>query len=220
MNWNDLEELWREQTAPGASTPPDERAKVALIGGFEKRSRTLSRKLFWREWREILACLFVAVYWVHKWWEIGSAGWPLLISLGLALWLIGYLLGELCRRRKMKLPAQASLSAKVAGDLAELRRQRRLLKSVGVWYVGPLALGVLVDWIVGMRLGTRPTSLGVLVTDVWVFGAIAWGVWWLNQRAVRKKIEPEIAELERLEGQLGEAVGTRKTGEGFSEEER
>jgi hypothetical protein len=91
-------------------------------------------------------------------------------------------------------PLAAPTGELVAWHRSELARQRDLLRSVPLWYLGPFVPGMLLTFF--GRWQANPEQLESLVvsfaTVVLVFG----GVWFLNVVGARK-LERKIRELER-----------------------
>jgi membrane protein implicated in regulation of membrane protease activity len=200
MNWDELTAVWRKQ--PKERVP--EAAFEVLRKTFEKKSRRLAGALFWRDIREFLAAALVIFVFARAALSRGQAGWPLWISTILVLGVAVFFLKERIRAHRNKTGPNASLLEKIEADIGELRHQRELLLKVGTWYLGPCVL----SWFIVMA-STRFHGLsGVLRTPVQMgayFGGslvLFWLVWKMNQRAVRKKIEPRLADLESLKNGL------------------
>ena len=91
------------------------------------------------------------------------------------------------------LPEDLGLTASLEFHRRELVRQRDLLRSVWLWYIGPFIPGIVV-----FGMGVRPrhgtTSWLNAVPFLSVFGVIMW----LNYRAARG-LDRQIAEIESLE---------------------
>lgn len=91
------------------------------------------------------------------------------------------------------LPEHLALTASLEFHRRELARQRDLLRSVWLWYLGPFVPGILVFGIgVSPRHGTA--SWLNAVPFLLIFGAVMW----LNYRAA-KGLDRQIAELDKLE---------------------
>jgi hypothetical protein len=200
MNWDDLTDAWRRQ--PRESVPD---AQYELLKKtFLKKSRRQAGTLFWRDVREFLAAVLVVFVFGGAALRKGPDGWPLWIACLLVLGVAGFFLKERIRAYRKKTGTNASLLEKINADIGELQHQRRLLLKVGTWYLGPLVL----SWFLvmastgfhGLSGALRtPTQMGAYFAGSLVlFGFI----WKLNQRAVHKKIEPRIADLERLKNGL------------------
>jgi hypothetical protein len=200
MNWDDLTEAWRKQPQEGV---PSARYEV-LKAKFEKESRRLARRLFWRDIRELLAALLVVFAFGKAAIRKGPDGWPLWIATILVLGVAAGFLKERIRAHRKKTGPNASLLEKIDADLGELKYQRQILLKVGTWYLGPCVL----SWLIVMA-STRFHGLGGYLRTPLQMGAyfagsivLFWFILKLNRRAVRKGIEPQIADLERLKNGL------------------
>ena len=206
MNWDDVKSAWRRQNEPRLS----EADLASLRQSLEAKQRKLARTLFWRDIREAAAGLFVAGVFALRGWRGGRSYWPLAVSVALVLGVTGFFIAERIRSRRQRLGAGASLLAKVEAGLAELRRQRRLLLNVSLWYIAPL----FVAWAIGFLTSLANTPAHrhrhpVFLVCYLLIGIpfMTWGVRALNHRAVRRKIEPRLAELESLRADLLSAGG-------------
>jgi membrane protein implicated in regulation of membrane protease activity len=200
MNWDDLTSIWRKQPQERV---PEVQLEV-LKNAFLKKSRRLARKLFWRDILELVGAGFVIFVFSSVAMQKGRAGWPLWIATALILGLAIFFLNERIRAKRNRTGTNAPLVQKIEADLAELRHQRKLRLAVGSWYLGPIFL----SWyIVLASIGFHGLS-GILRMPVQMGGYLVgglflfWLIWKLNRRAVRKCIEPRIADLERLRDDL------------------
>ncbi len=201
MNWSDYEAVWKRQEPPaGADADLSD-----LRETFATKSQKLSRRLFWRDIREAAAGLVVAGFFVSFEWRGGKAYWPVGFAVLLILGLTAFFFLERIRARRERLGPDAPLLAKLEADMAELRRQRRLLLHVASWYLAPCFAAILIvvaTIYANLPVPVRQKShvfLGCYLVSVVL---IYWGVWALNRQAVRKKIEPRLLELERLRADL------------------
>jgi hypothetical protein len=200
MNWNDYEAIWKRQELPAGPMVD----LVALRREFEAKRRKLARGLFWRDLREAAAGLFVACVFAFTGWQMGKQGWPIGFAVLLMLGLTGFFVRERVRAHRLRLGADATLLTKLEADLAELHYQRRLLLSVGKWYLAP---GIAAAAIVGATtMVCAPIALSAKLLAgaimVLILALTCWGVWALNRWAVRKCLEPRLEELEQLHQSL------------------
>jgi len=200
MNWNDLTAAWRRQ--PGETLP--EAHLDTLRKTFKKRSRRLSRVLFWRDVREIAATAFVIFVLMKVALQKGWAGLALWVALVPMLWVLGFMIRERIRSHRMRVGCGATLLTKIDADIAELGHQRTMLLTVRTWGLGP----IFVSWLVAMASTGFHGGAGLLRTPLqitsYMLGGVAffWVVWRLNLWVVRKHFEPRLAELEELRNEL------------------
>ncbi len=212
MNWNDYEAVWKRQELPvgaGADLP-------RLRETFETKRRRLAATLLVRDLLETSAGLFASGVFAYVWWHIGKEGWPIALAIILMLGLSGFFLRERLRAHRHRLGPDAPLLARLEAEIAGLRHQRHLLLNLWSWYLAPCAgaIVIFVATLVRLLITQAPPELftklwehpivvvGVILPVVAVQFLVFWGVWALNRRAVRKGVEPRLAELEKLHRDL------------------
>ncbi|HEY5078483.1 MAG TPA: hypothetical protein VII43_01495 [Opitutaceae bacterium] len=201
MNWSDYEAVWRRQEPPvGADADLS-----ALRPTFESKRRKLHGAILVRDYAEAGAGLFVSAAYAFFWWQIGKSGWPMAIGIVLILGVSGFFLRERLRVRRVRLGADASLLTKVDFDIAELRHQCRLIRTLWAWYLGPCAAAIAIQ--VGVIY--RRTAPWDPLRDPWVllgfaafFAIILWIASAMNQNALKKRLLPRLEELEKLRRDL------------------
>ncbi|MBI5380710.1 MAG: hypothetical protein HZA31_02300 [Opitutae bacterium] len=201
MNWNDYEAVWKRQELPVGSA-----ADLAnLRATFETKRRKLHATLQVRDLTETGAALIVLVSFALFWRHVGVAGWPMAFAMLLILGVAGFFVRERIRARRHQVSAEAPLLAKVEADLAELRHQRRLLRTVWAWYLAPCAgamaihVGVMLHHAKNWEAIREPVFLLRLSA---FFALVFWLAWAIKRRALRRQVEPRIAELEKLHRDL------------------
>lgn len=207
MNWNDYEALWKRQAPPVGATADI----TALKDTFAAKRRKLTKLLLVRDALEGFGGVIVAVAFAAVAWRIGRPGWPILLGATLVLGVSLVFVRDFFRIRRSRLGPEAPMLAKLDAEIAELRHQRRLIANLGLWYFLPYVVAIV---IVGTTLArtrgrgappellvallTTPATLAwiIVLTGVWGF-AIFWA-WRANRDAVKKQIDPRLAELEKL----------------------
>ena len=196
--------IWKRPDLPrGAAADLD-----SIRETFETKRRKFSNGLLARDVMEGGAGVVVSGFFVFIWWRQGRADWPIGVALLLVLGVVGVFVRERLRARRGRLPAAAPLGARVDAYLADLRAQQRLMLAMWGWYLGPLSAAIALVMFVIVRsrpawdIARDPRFLGAY----FVFTALLMvGVWTINRRAVRQRIEPRIAELEKLRASLPSA---------------
>jgi hypothetical protein len=195
MNWNDYEAVWKRQELPvGADAD-----LASLRETFETKRRKMAANLFLRDILEASAGVFVSIILAFTWWQQKTVGWPIAFAIILTLGVTGFFIKERIRAHRNRLGPDASLLAKLESDCAELSHQRRLLLNVWKWYLAPIAAAIAIV-VTTISYNRAPWQrdhvfLGCYgLFCVLLFG----GVWALNRQAVRKQIDPRLAELEKL----------------------
>jgi hypothetical protein len=165
---------------------------LALVA---EKARVLDRTVRARDRRETLAAAVVVVLFapllLAPCW-LGRAGAALVLA-GCAITVV-----RLWRTRRRHAVAHAGLplAEVLRAERAKVEAQARLLESVLWWYIAPFALGAVM--VVACREGSRWFTVGYAA----FVAALSWGIWHLNQRAVRDELRPRGEELTRLLRQM------------------
>jgi hypothetical protein len=190
MNEDELKKLWREQPL---SLPP-ELTETKQLDALRKKMTRFGRTIWWRDLREVTACLFIIAMFGLYFFLFPSA----LARLGCVLTILSAIFIA-CRLLWSKRQAgEAILSASIMDSLrVELRKvqtQIRLLRTVWWWYILPITAGVEVFYF-GVHRDWQGRIYSV------IFALLLGGFLnWLNQHAVRRYLVPLKNELESLLG--------------------
>jgi hypothetical protein len=198
MNWTEFERTWQDAL-------PRFQAPAWDVGQFEQQRRRLARTLARRDWLEAGVSFGVAAFFTAVLWPLGLKVGPAWGSVAILV-VMGVVFVRERRRARALLPDPgAPLRARVEAEIAELEHQRRLLGGVLWWYVLPFLA------VVGLLLwGVHAALPGPVTSEAWLrigwFGATCVGlggaVVWLNRVAVRRSIEPQLRDLQRLRDEL------------------
>jgi CubicO group peptidase (beta-lactamase class C family) len=198
MNFEDFQKAWQAQdAAEKISINAD-----ALLNEVRRNQQNFRRMIFLRDVREVgIAALLVPVFIYGGW----KTHWTLYLS-AFACFVVGadMVLDRLQQGKKTP-DLHGSLKDCVATSLAEVCHQIWLLKNILWNYILPLSVPVLLffgwcAWSMPLPVAARILFLLFLagfslLVDVFVY--------WLNQFAVRKGLEPRRQELEKLLNELG-----------------
>lgn len=191
MKWSDCEALWVRQEVPAGAA-----AEIAALEAtFEARRQRAAAARLVRDVLEGSAGPLVCVGFALLWWRTGSSGWPIALAILLVLGVSTLVFRARLRARRGRPGAEAPLLTKVEADIAELRRERRQLLTMRTWYLGPVFAAIL---LVPALLSLRLLAWGPWFSAGFylVVSALAWVV---NRREVRRRIDPRLDELERLQ---------------------
>lgn len=182
MNLENYAQLWQSQV------PPELNADLERV---RRDGERLGRQLFRRDLRELLATALVvigfsAILLLGNGWLTRLGAGLTLVGCGLTFWQL------LSARRLARTPADAPLRAQLQAELRGLDRQIRLLRKVLWWYLLPLLGGAVLVFagLSGLWWWSLGYALAVLAFGAWV--------WWLNQRAWRRKLWPQRQRLAQL----------------------
>jgi hypothetical protein len=208
MSWNDYEAAWKRQEPPvGAGADVE-----ALRTSFEPRSRKMHGALVVRDLSEASAGVLVSAFFAYFGWREGREAWPIAIAVALLLGVTAIFVRERIGARRRRPGPDSPLLAKLDADIAELRHQRQLILRVRTWYLAPIVAAWAIVVGVSLRIGlihAPPGFYGDLMRNpitaafvILYFGVVAplcfWGTWVINRRAVSRRMEPRIDELEKL----------------------
>lgn len=201
MNWSDYEAIWRRQPLPiGAA------ADVAVLqASFDGQNRKMAATLRVSDFAEALAGVAGMIAFAVIWWRMGWSGWPVGGALVLVARVTSVFIGERRRVRRTRPTADAPMVERVEADIVELRRRRELVQRIWWWYLGPVAaaVGLVVAAFVLRAQAWQREGLILFLgafTPLWLS---ALGIaWWVNRQALRQRIEPRLAELEKLRSAL------------------
>ena len=196
MDPEKLQQAWQSQPS-GSQIRID--ADV-LISEVRRNQLNFRATIFWRDFRELFAALFVIVaVSVHVMFKGIQENWPwLLLGVG-AAFVAGYILFDRWRQRRNAPRFEGALISHIEQSLNDVEHQIWLLRNVFWWYLLPCALGGLIPtvYFFAMDLTTREwqSVLGPFLWNTSIFIAIFYGVYLLNQYAVRRGLEPRRREL-------------------------
>jgi Na+/proline symporter len=194
MSFEDLQKTWQSQN-PGAKLTIN--ADV-LLKEVRRNQRQFWATIFWRDVREVGMCFLLALYFSYQ--GLRQHDWTDVL-VGLACFGVGtFMVVDRLRQRRKQPATNDSLKACAESSLFQVNHQIWLLRNVFWWYLLPImaALAVSMGWSAWRthRAGVSPVA--GLVVSVLVCGLVYWGVYWANQFAVRKTLEPRRQELETL----------------------
>jgi hypothetical protein len=180
---DDIRNVWQAQPLENTPMPLEE---------IHRRARQFEKRIQRRNLREYIAggaglVIFTAYLFIFPN-PVARTGSALIIAGALCVMFQIYK-----RATPGTLPADLTLAASLQFHRRELVRQRDLLRSVWLWYIGPFVPGIVVF---GMGVSPRhgAASWWNAVTFLCIFG----GVMWANHRAA-KGLDRRIAELDNLE---------------------
>jgi drug/metabolite transporter (DMT)-like permease len=191
MFLDDLQQTWQSQHEERLRVDPE-----LLLNEVQRNQRNFKQTIFWRDFREVIVAVVMAVW--FAWDGLSRDGWPWMLLSGTCLWVGGFILIDRYRRRGRAARFEDSLLGCTEAALEDVEHQIWLLKNVFWWYILPPAVGIAVA-LVHMALGVdgEPKWLAwALFLAVGAFcAAVGAGVYWINQFAVRTELEPRRQEL-------------------------
>jgi Na+/proline symporter len=193
MNFEKFQKAWQSQ---------DTGAKVTintdvLLKEVRRNQQHFWMTIFWRDVREVGVAFLLTLFFLHQ--GMRHHHWTNYL-LALAGFGVGtFMVVDRLLQRKKKPVSNDSLKACVESSLLQVNHQIWLLKNVFWWYLLPFAAAV------GISIGhsawhARNPGFAAMIAGVVVLFVtlLYWGIYRLNQFAVRKSLEPRRQELETL----------------------
>jgi hypothetical protein len=199
---DELKRAWQSQTFPQRLT-----LDTALLLNEVRRNEKQFAAMIWcRDVREVGVALILIPVWFYMGYMLSSP-WTWYLSVPGLLWIAGFMTIDRRRQRPHQPKPGDDLRATTEKSLAQVEHQIWLLRNVLWWYLLPLfvPMTIFVAQIAWRAQGSRVGAVaGFAVMDSF-FALIFWFIYWLNQFAVRKQLEPRRKELQTLLGSLNEA---------------
>ena len=182
---DDIRNVWQNQPVENTPMPLEE---------IRRKARQFEKRISRRNLREYIAggaglVIFTVYLFIFRN-PVVRTGSALVIAGGLCV------LFQIYKRATPgTLPADLALTASLQFPRRELVRQRDLLRSVWLWYIGPFVPGLIV-----FGMGVNPRHGAASWWNAVPFLCIFGGVMWLNHRAA-SRLNQQIAEIDNLESQ-------------------
>jgi hypothetical protein len=197
MTDEDLKNIWAQQASSDRSilVSPD------TVWRLARASERFERTIFWRDTREWLVTVWLASIFLLNAFRYRTIQWlPILaaVIVCLPMTYVAFL-----RWKRARPKTSSSLADHFRESITSLRHQIGLLRSVFWWYLLPLALSLLLIQIDATRTGRVHFDRWLLLSSAVAVG-VFFGVWKLNQRVVRKDLEPRLRALEKTLAELAE----------------
>ena len=206
MTFDELQKNWRSQQAePKLAIEPD-----LLLKEVKRNKENFESTIFWRDVREIgagfVASAFLFAGCVFFWvLDLKNFVWPLLLLIILGTGTGTFILVDRIVQKRKYPEHGGTLMRYTENSLTQVVHQIWLLKNVFWWYLLPLGGGLLIWFsscgLMVIMIKGMKASIGYLFFILaCIIGTILlyWGIYWLNQRAVRKELMPRKNELEEL----------------------
>ncbi|HTB84362.1 MAG TPA: serine hydrolase domain-containing protein [Candidatus Sulfotelmatobacter sp.] len=205
MNFEDLQKSWQAQDAGRKITMDAD----FLMKEVRRDQRRFRRMIFWRDVREVGVAAVLVPFFIN----IGrhDHAWPAYV-IAFACFMVGsYILIDRWRHKRSLPSTHDSLKNCAAASLTDVTHQIWLLKNILWWYLLPFAVPMLI-WMVWMFWQMPPPGAENIFSLIFsmvfkTFGvlfslgftaAVNGFLYWLNQFAVKKRLEPRRQELEKL----------------------
>jgi len=206
MNLDDAQGLWQSQDSRARITIDSE----LLLKEVRRNEQSFRASVFWRDVREIGVAVVMAVLFIY--WGLKSdlwpwfVVWPLFVVALSMLWVAGFMLVDRIRHKRATAVFGESLAACTERSLAQVDHQIWLLENVFWWYLLPpgAAIELFFAWVAWQLRDLPWTVLATTLAEMAIALVLFYGVYRLNQYAVRTYLRPRQLELKALLASLKE----------------
>jgi hypothetical protein len=216
MNLDEFERAWKSQG--GAALNADQLAEA-----LRKHDQSFNRMIYLRDAREIGVALVLIPIWVAMGLGIPLIGalspWTWWLEIPALIWVAGFMYVDRKRQQRGAPAAGAPLRTTMAYSLDQVEHQIWLLRNILWWYLLPLGIPIALFFVqVNMQIEEKSPvpfwltlfnagiPLGAALPVVFLIALYGF-IYWLNQYAVRKQLDPMRQHLQAaLDGLTDEAA--------------
>ena len=206
MTFDELQKNWRSQQAdPKLAIDPN-----LFLKEIKRNKECFESAIFWRDVREVGVAAMLVIFFLYS--GIKHSLWPLSLLALLCLWVGVFMVADRIVQKRRQPCLSDSLFNCIKSSLAQINHQVWLLRNVLWWYLLPIGAGLII-WFsycgISVMNENDELSLGSLLFILTcIVGTILlyWGIYWLNQWAIRKELAPRKHELEDLLNSLKNAT--------------
>lgn len=180
-----------------------------LLREVKRNENHFEALVFLRDVREVVIASAMSILFLHL--GLKNNLWPFFLLASWSLYIAVFMIVDRTSQRRKRPVLTESLMGCVESSLAQVAHQIWLLKNVFWWCILPanIGFGIFFGYL---AWGTTRESVGMplVIILVAIFGCFAFcivvstGIYYLNQYAVRKELNPRKQELEQLLGSIRE----------------
>jgi CubicO group peptidase (beta-lactamase class C family) len=201
MNPDELQQVWQSQmTGRRVNIDAD-----VLLREIQRNKEDFEATVLRRDFLEVGVALILVPAWIW----IGrndDLPWTWYLCVPTLLWIAVFMVVNRLRQRRKEPKPGEPLRDCVESSLAQVEHQIRLLRSILWWYILPPSVAIGAFFVqCGWMARDKGWRVGLTMAGVVTFVALVdWGIYWLNQTAVRNELEPRRRELQALLASLDE----------------
>jgi CubicO group peptidase (beta-lactamase class C family) len=201
MDLDSYQKAWHSQSSQTRVTI----AADLLLKEVQRSQRNFRATIFHRDFREVVIGLLMLPVWFYLGHRF-SLPWTWWLGIPAITWVILFFLVDRIRHKQKCVGPDESLLESVKESLIQVDHQIWLLRNMFWWYLLPCTIAVLAFFAQNAWLknsGFWPITLAL--APYLLFLLVLYGfVYYLNQRAVRRDLEPRRDELLALLATLGD----------------
>jgi hypothetical protein len=194
MTFDELQDKWQShQPKCKLNTEAD-----YLLKEVKRNKQYFEAMIFWRDFREtVVAFILVGIF---GYFGIISHSWGTITMALMCLFVGGSIIVDRILQKRNRPKYDDSLTGCIADSLAQVTHQIWGLKSVFWWYLLPLLIGAAcMTGEFGWNLRNNTEMFwSHIIKSTLIWGLLCWGVYELNQWAVRSELIPRQKELQQL----------------------
>ncbi len=200
MDFEDLQKAWQSQKTSAQVTINAE----MLLKEVRRNQRQFWVTIFWRDVREVGLAFLLALYFAYHGWK--HHAWTDYLSVFACMGVGTFMLVDRVLQLKKRPVSNDSLKGCIEASLVQINHQIWLLKNVFWWYLLPFIVATAISMSYRTWHGGHFSYRAVmdLLISVLFVALVFWGIYQLNQFAVRKNLEVRRKELEVLSASLGD----------------
>lgn len=205
-----FQQAWRAQSSRTRVTIDAD----LLSKEVERNHQAFQTTILLRDVREVS----VAVVMIPVWCFLGAwmaLPWTWYLTVPAFIWVAGFILIDRMRHPQKSSAPGEPLVQSVRVSVTEVEHQIWLLRNVFWWYLLPFTASLLAFSIQKIWQTYQVTGWEALAgggVSVVFIAALYSGIYWLNQVAVRKQLEPRRQELLALLASLSDETGGSESG--------
>jgi len=196
---DELKRAWQSQAAAPRLTLDAE----LVIKEVRRNEQQFAAMIYCRDLREVGVALVMVPVWIYIGIRMSSI-WTWYLEIPALIWIAGFMVVDRIRQRPQKAAPGDTLRSTIENSLAQVKHQMWLLRNILWWYLLPLGSGVII-WTAHLAWRARSGGFEMMAPYAVIsvfFVLVGVFVYWLNQHAMRKQLEPRRKELQDLLGSL------------------
>lgn len=194
MTFNELQDKWQ-------SHQPKCKLNIEadyLLKEVKRNKQAFEATIFWRDFRE--AGISFVLVGFFGYFGIIDSNWGTITMAAMCLFVGGSIIADRFVQKRNRPNYDDSLAGCIADELAQVTHQIWGLKNVFWWYLLPLLIGAAcMTGEFGWSFRNNSEMFwSHIIKSTLIWGLLCWGVYALNQWAVRTELIPRQKELQEL----------------------